>query len=1639
MKVTHSNRNQPPGPLKAGAAPARSAPTQSPAASEPIDKAEKQELEDWNERLRPEMGVLKTPPAGSTPPQIKAAQGYIEDLLDQVAGEDLTKRKLELRVEVFSGNVPQASLDDDMGAEQSWKESHPDKEWPIRSWYQTPDGSEKPIYRLVVNLGLLNTLESKEELAFVLAQQAEILLDHDKRDPDNEELLEPATRSLVDSRAWQADADRAAIARVAAAGLNPRGALSALNKLYAKNPIDYPDNDLNRGLLAAAHGHEHEGLRLGLVQAEVESYVRRAHPAASAPLQELPQELKISEAPGYDREVPDLERFKQDYRSLATKLAGDSTPAWMFGDGVPPIEVGTITLSRGTVENKETALVGLAQHLEQNENLTPQQKVDGFLRFLLSLDGSPLPEDQSFSPEGQAVISQLFEKNGPQWEAGKFLNTLSNPSGDTKSLHRALVQRVVFNETFQNLVGASLPGLAEGVPVGWVTNPLDQKQELEELSGLIDHNHSGGRNGWPLGKAIDQATLSFISAQDGPALAQQTTEAGVNRAMTLSNELLANDTPNGDFQIALREATKGLVQASAQVREDHARVRLKLPLSEPGKVTDYLRQLGTSETWAPFSDQFEADFRGLLRDLVHVSVSQPDFLDSNDRPDSYPEPLERRLASLLDGADPQDQDKVLTKLSRHIQHDRRVKGHSARREWLKTAAQAIASVGPDKLVEKLAAPDLSQHSNLLKKTLVEGYLLKPEDLPTTSTADLKVLRARVEADEFVPKREDFPTESAYERALDDYAERQSRIEQVTDRVIPLESRLVLSKMALLGHDAETSQQVASTLSLDNFRQILQGAEAAVERAETISALDSSESTEHVGADAGAFMMDGFLSVQDKVESLADWHDLANRSIDFSKGGLEARVGTKRALADNLFERLQKLEAKALREWLGKEKVLELLSPAQSSDLLVQSLAEKVGPEVAPEALSKAVEELNTSYELTEKHPVAYAAMRDKIADKARLQPSTVDLVFPHQERGVTDTNESYAKQARALSGVIAMARERSAQEQIDTVEYLMGRQKVMPGYLEAAADSQSFAPLVEALQTTRQELLDADSQTRVMVANSFLAGPSGVMRTEEGKRSVIDHFLKDLHPDNRVLADKIARAVLFSHGEADTLAVAFILGQKPEEPKDGQDPGKDGKLDEATILNRLFDAYGVPGIKMKQYLAFTSEFADFKDAFESAQDAALPLNYYQVLRLVQKRFGDDWPEDLKIDRVLGSGSVNVAIRYTNQESGQREVVSLGREDIQESTRYDFQRFNKFIEELTRTPEDRETFGYVLGLLNLISDSVALEFNKEQALEVQKSAFKTYQHARNGWTVKSIDAFRVENLGLFMEEAKGKTARKTYTQDPDTYSSAMEAMAGAEFGVLKGQTSRNNWWPEPLFANPDFHDGQVLIDKENKTVTILDFGQAVPISNEDRDAGLDMLTVIGKADSPKTAAKRLNKRYFEGRSVLKPETLAPILKRKDRMDCFIHLLSTLSSNGADVPLSSVHWILGVNRQMALGEKIGKPIDTQVRNMVLNHKVGLPLGVYNTAHASKETVVWMANVAADTAVNVTKSLIHLVGGWFGWEPSDDPQQSELPKTPPAKPKVSYPSWKPDFGGTLPTRPAKEATEPAKKALENPKNPG
>ena len=1552
---------------------AKSQPLPSPTGEpkDELDWAAKRELERWHGRLRDELGVLTTPPLGEVAPAQKAARNYLVDLVERLAGPDLRKRNMDLRVELFSGDVPQAAIEDSATMEDNWKSVQAPRRWPVRDWLEIPESHDhKAVYRLVVDVGMLRALETEDELAFVLAQQLERALDIHKQDPENEENVSPSTRSFVDSRDMQVAADQAAIQRVADAGFNPRAAFHALNKLYVKTPLEYPEADLDRALTAAAHNHEAEGIRMGAVQAEVENYVRRGETSVDREMTPMPAVLKIEARPQYSKPVDDLEKFKANYRSLAERLATDKTPNWMLPgwDGAPP-DYEALSIEDGDRQDKEEALVAAADHLDGLTGKTGQQKVNGILRLLLSLRRTALPEE-GFSAPANTKLHDFMAKYGKDWNADAFIDTLKNPTigEEEETLHYSFLDGVLFKHNFQDMAAGTLPGLAGAATRGYL-NKTGNEVNPYNLTGLIDMNYEADRETWPLAKEMNEAALVALSGFDYTSMVQETAYSGLSRATEYANRLFGLKGPDPAFKARIRQVGNNLAEVAAESREQRARVRLQLPLQEPRKLNTFLISLGESESWKEFTPDFDQNLQRQLIDIANISTHQPNFADNDRESRAYPEGIERRFVEGMKSSGQTEEG--ITHLVRHMLPDRRVRSSGERPTWLGEAARTLAASGVEAVAEQLKNPNRSQNAAGMKDALIYAYQLQPEELPDTETPALKVLNERVKTGEFIPKREDYQYQIDYENARARYYDGQRRLREVVMPLSTIESRDVLSRMALLGHNAEVSQALVKGMPVASFQKILEGAEAALERYQVTTSLYNAEEKEHVGTDAGALLMDGLVAVQDKIESLDSWYDFFNRSYELSEGSLQARDDTKRKLGDNLFARLDGLDSKPLQEWLAKENILDLLSAEHSSELLLKLLGPQCAPNTDPVALGNSVYRVEKRYELIEKYPLAYVELRDKVADQAKLQPNNVDTVFPKVVRGVTDTTDVYRRNARALSGLVAVAREKSPAEQLATIEYLMGRRDKMPAYLESASEDQDYAPLQEAIQTTRHDLLEADGNTRVLVANSFLAGPSGLLRTEAGKEAVIGHFLKDLSPENREMADKIARGVLYSHGEADTLAVAYIMGQKPKEG------AKEGKLDEATILTRLFDAYGVPGIKMKQYLAFTSEFADFKEAFESAQDASMPLNYYQVLKLVQNRFGDEWPQDLKIDRVLGSGSVNVAIRYTNEATGKREVVSLGRQDIEESTRYDFNRFDKLIGYMTETPEDREKYGYILGLLGIIRESVALEFKKDQAMAVQKQANETYGHQTNGWQVRSIDAFKVEHLGLFMEEAKGKTARKIYNENKELYQEAMDAMAAAEFGVLRGVDSSGNWKPRPLFANPDFHDGQVLIDKDSKSVTILDFGQAVPISNQDREGGLDLLTVIGKADWGWLAARRMNDRYFEGKKVITSEMLKPILEREDRMDCFIHLLSLLSRNGAKVPISSVHWILGLNRQIALAEKIGDPIDEAVKKMVTNHKAGLPLATFNASYGTGTMVLQAHHAASETS----RSLVGPAAGAVG----------------------------------------------------------
>jgi hypothetical protein len=525
-------------------------------------------------------------------------------------------------------------------------------------------------------------------------------------------------------------------------------------------------------------------------------------------------------------------------------------------------------------------------------------------------------------------------------------------------------------------------------------------------------------------------------------------------------------------------------------------------------------------------------------------------------------------------------------------------------------------------------------------------------------------------------------------------------------------------------------------------------------------------------------------------------------------------------------------------------------------------------------------------------------------------------------------------------------------EQIELIEFVMGRTTQMPKKLDEAAEesSKSNFDIRRAFLKMREEMKFRDLMERSMVVNSVMAGPNGLLASEVGVVVVKAHLLRPIQAENREITEIMFESLRAAEGRNFSLFVSYALAQKMETENMG--------LTENVVFRSFLDAYGAPGAKLAQYLAFVGEMKDLQKVLEDYQDAAMPLSYYEALRLLLDEFGENWDyKRYRVVRILGSGSVNIAIELLDLKTQQSRVVSIGRPNIVVKTKEDFRRFRLLLGELTRTPERTEKFGFIVGLMDIIEKSVTLEFNKKAAMKIQNQVQDIYHQTVDGWEIRSIRADSAQGLALFMEKAPGKTAKKILKTDPESYGSAMRAFIKVEFGVLRGVAEKHNWIPVETHANPDIHDGQILlmIDPVQRILTVLDFGQTVPLSNAERVFALDLMRIISKAESAENVVRLIEKyrNLLGGKGQSLPlSKVKKMFLKKDRMDIFVHFLSLLEQSDHDVPLAAVHWVLAANRLIKLGDKVGVNQEQAFEWLVGARKLGVPLTAINAGFASVE---------------------------------------------------------------------------------------
>ncbi|MEQ1876364.1 MAG: AarF/UbiB family protein, partial [Bdellovibrionia bacterium] len=621
-----------------------------------------------------------------------------------------------------------------------------------------------------------------------------------------------------------------------------------------------------------------------------------------------------------------------------------------------------------------------------------------------------------------------------------------------------------------------------------------------------------------------------------------------------------------------------------------------------------------------------------------------------------------------------------------------------------------------------------------------------------------------------------------------------------------------------------------------------------------------------------------------------------------------------------------------KQWLKAHDTLKILSPRAGAELLLSVVIDEHDRFADRGRSLKAGRDLAVEFKLADDFGAIYREMKTLAAARYKMQPHELKTYFVEPAASITVRSADARGIIRGISALVEEVQRHGAERQYEAIRYLLGELAEVPDFLlKAASETGAAAQALAQLDYIRSRLKDGESTERVFMVDSILAGPDGLLAKPGGLEMLKSKLFSSVRPTQLGLATDVMNAVIRSYNGSESLPVAFILGRKSTGSADNND---------IEFLKALLVAHGAPGIKFGQYLAFTEP--ALEPYLAELQDSAKELSHLEAIEILNERFGENWNTKYEFLDVLGTGSVNAALQLRDKQTGRMVVMSVGYPNIEAQTEANFRRIKRIVAELTATPEGFRKYGHLVELIPLIEDSVRLEFNKANALAVMGEARKVYHGEIDGWKIETVRGFSAENMSVVMELASGVTARKMKQSDRATYNSAMGALSKREQALIMGRfeefTADASFRP---YANPDFHDGQVLIDPVTRKVYLLDFGQGTFFSHP--DMAFELLRAVSGVDSARVTYRRIQQTFYSipgAPSRLRLSDIEDILESETRMAKFVKLVGKIRATGGNVPLDAVNWVFATHRQTELTGRLG---DNTFKNLlsrtVLADKFGL----------------------------------------------------------------------------------------------------
>ena len=1367
-----------------------------------------------------------------------------------------------------------------------------------------------PVYEIGVTTGLLNILKYQDELAFILGHELTHLIEKHTDDHGENERFE----KWIASQSNEVVADLGGLEKMKGK-YELSGALSAMLRILKRNvpqlETDAPFVVASKVIQAGIGSHHAEGQRISTIQIAIEHLRRSNRDAAPIKMIEMPEPIRVAKTSAPDlshqesiaKEVEDLlaqEKMFEISKNKNVKLKNSELINYSFG-----LELSDLNIILNSLEKS---------------NASTQKKMDLLLLILLRASqstgdfGTKIfeyaklhlkdPNRIKNNPDLQTYIKlkKAFVKNLKNWDSEIILTELRK-----KITYNPKESYINWNFELEKLLNTE-PSLTDLF--------IDLTKSSDKWSSFVD-------------QVYNYDILTDLTAEG-----LEKRIFGIYAKSSLIDHLINNPS---EFEKRFIKAISKLNPADL-AKQDHIRFNmLIMQINNPifvslkgKKVLAYRKVLQSS-----------------IQHFIHVVFYEINKISNPEKLLNYTSRMMRSRDSLLNSSQLFNLNKIELAAFKKMENTANAnleitlknletilngKNFSEKEKWIFLDNYLL---GTNEIIEKT----VQHQANLLIRQLTPHAMMSK-----ILDSHLDLVQLAFEGAKIVNQHNTTYkklsisglSEEEYNKAMNG-AQAQKKLLKYT--------RFYLSKLIEFHSD-----WLNTNFQYKDLKKLISRFEVYFIFQRSIRSDDT-----HLPDNLIHFLLEVLERQNPERIQLKDWLHSYKRILNLSMPGYFILQKTQLKLSHFIYAHMKTMDPKEFENLVDKKSVWKTLTTEQMTEIYTNKFLRTNQSNLKNlPVLSQNLMKMFETTGLQKDRLDVVRLIKQKITEILNIQPQELSLMQLEDKRSNTEKASDLAFEIRYLSALVELIQNQKPVEQIAFIEYLLGREMAIPAI---ASDLQKIInesfrgkfQIEPALRSLRSELNIRNPLERAFITNSFLAGSQSLLERPSDFDIFKSHILKNIEPKNQDLAKEMLNALIEAEGHNKSFILAYIISQKSE--------GSEG-LSEALVLKSLLDAYGAPGVKLAQYLAFSGSFKAYQPVLEKYQDAAMPITYYDAIQLLQSRMGSEWDGNrFRVNKIIGSGSVNIAIEIEDRITKQPRVVSILREHIEVKTQEDFRRFGLLINALTKTPELQEKYAFVTGLLDIIQKSVTLEFNKKNSFEMQKMAEKVYNQNVGEWKVRTVQAEQLTDSSVIMRKAIGRSARKVLHENPKAYQQAVSALLQVEYAAMRGVLEPGQTAPKTFFSNPDIHDGQMLIDIETKTVTLLDFGQAITINSIEREFALDILRMINNLESSRNSIQILSRWANSlGATEFKVsiDRMNEVLKKPERMDRFVHLLSELDRAGFDVPLSTIHWVLSANRLIILGEKSGVNIEKSFGHLLVSRKLGLPLEAYNTVRNLKEKI-------------------------------------------------------------------------------------